>query len=60
VAKKKGSADMLIPTLIMGLLALVLLYLGWRFTLIRPASTFFFPPIAGLIAQALFGGTRPV
>src|SRR3989338_5575264 len=28
--------------------------LGWRFTLIRLASTFFFPPIAGLIAQALF------
>ncbi len=34
--------------------------LGWRFTLIRLASTFFFPPIAGLIAQALFGGHRPV
>lgn len=28
--------------------------LGWKFTLIRLASTFFFPPIAGLIAQALF------
>lgn len=25
--------------------------MGWRFTLIRIASTFFFPPIAGLIAQ---------
>jgi len=34
--------------------------LGWRFTLIRLASTFFFPPIAGLIAQTLFGGHRPV
>lgn len=32
--------------------------LGWRFTLIRIASTFFFPPIAGLIAQALFGGAK--
>lgn len=28
--------------------------LGWRFTLARLASTFFFPPIAGLIAQKLF------
>lgn len=28
--------------------------LGWRLTLIRLASTFIFPPIAGLIAQALF------
>jgi uncharacterized membrane protein YraQ (UPF0718 family) len=26
---------------------------GWRFTLIRLASTFFFPPLAGLLAQAL-------
>ena len=34
--------------------------LGWRFTLIRLASTFFFPPIAGFIAQALFGGVRAV
>lgn len=30
--------------------------LGWRFTLIRLATTFFFPPIAGLIAQVLFKG----
>lgn len=29
---------------------------GWKFTLIRIASTFFFPPIAGLIAQTFFGG----
>jgi uncharacterized membrane protein YraQ (UPF0718 family) len=28
--------------------------LGWKFTLVRLASTFFFPPIAGLIAQFLF------
>ena len=28
--------------------------LGWRLTLARLASTFFFPPIAGLIAQLLF------
>ena len=28
--------------------------LGWKFTLIRIASTFFFPPIAGLIANRLF------
>ena len=32
--------------------------LGWRLTLIRLGCTFFFPPIAGLIAQALFGNTR--
>ncbi|MCK4830292.1 permease [bacterium] len=32
--------------------------LGWKLTLIRMASTFFFPPIAGLIAQALFGGAK--
>lgn len=32
--------------------------LGWKFTLIRISSTFFFPPIAGLIAQALFGGAK--
>lgn len=32
--------------------------LGWRLMLIRVASTFFFPPIAGFIAQALFGGAR--
>ncbi len=31
--------------------------LGWRLTLIRLASTFFFPPIAGWIAQTLFGNT---
>ena len=31
--------------------------LGWRLTLIRLASTFFFPPIAGLVAQTLFGKT---
>jgi uncharacterized membrane protein YraQ (UPF0718 family) len=32
--------------------------LGWKLTLIRFGCTFFFPPIAGLIAQALFGNTR--
>jgi len=31
--------------------------LGWKLTLIRLASTFFFPPIAGWIAQTLFGNT---
>jgi len=30
--------------------------LGWKFTLIRIACTFFFPPIAGLIAQKFFSG----
>jgi len=28
--------------------------MGWKFTLIRMVSTFFFPPIAGLIANKLF------
>jgi hypothetical protein len=28
--------------------------LGWRFTAIRLAVTFFFPPVAGLLAQRLF------
>ncbi len=32
--------------------------LGWKFTLIRIACTFFFPPIAGLLAQALFSGVK--
>lgn len=32
--------------------------LGWKFTLVRLASTFLFPPIAGLIAQTLFEGVR--
>jgi uncharacterized membrane protein YraQ (UPF0718 family) len=31
-------------------------FLGWRFTLIRLACTFFFAPVAGVIAQAIFGG----
>lgn len=32
--------------------------MGWRFTLIRLACTFFFPPIAGLIARFFFSGVR--
>jgi len=28
--------------------------LGWKFTLIRLACTFFFPPVAGLLANLLF------
>lgn len=32
--------------------------LGWKFTLIRITSTFFFPPIAGFIAQMFFAGTK--
>ncbi len=30
--------------------------LGWKFALIRLACTFFFPPIAGLIASRFFSG----
>lgn len=33
--------------------------MGWRFTLIRIASTFFFPPIAGLIAQMIATVAKP-
>ena len=32
--------------------------LGWKFTLIRLASTFLFPPIAGLIAQTFFSNLK--
>lgn len=32
--------------------------LGWKFTFIRLASTFFFPPIAGFIAQTLFANGK--
>jgi len=32
--------------------------LGWQIALVRIACTFFFPPIAGLIAQALFPGVK--
>ena len=34
--------------------------LGLKLTLIRLACTFFFPPIAGLIAQFLFASTKPL
>jgi uncharacterized membrane protein YraQ (UPF0718 family) len=30
--------------------------LGWKFALIRLACVFFFPPIAGLIANRFFSG----
>ncbi len=32
--------------------------LGWKFTAIRLACTFFFPPVAGFIAQVFFSGTK--
>ena len=32
--------------------------LGWRFVLARLAATFFFPPIAGLIAQTFFSSFK--
>ncbi len=34
--------------------------MGWKFTLIRLACTFFFPPIAGLIANRLFSGVNVI
>lgn len=30
--------------------------IGWKFTIIRLASSFFIPPLAGILAQSLFGG----
>ena len=32
--------------------------LGWKFTTVRVASTFFFPPVAGFVAQWFFAGAR--
>jgi hypothetical protein len=32
--------------------------LGWKFTAIRLATTFFFPPAAGLLAQRFFANVR--
>jgi uncharacterized membrane protein YraQ (UPF0718 family) len=32
--------------------------LGWKFTFVRLACTFFFPPIAGFIAQFAFSGVK--
>ena len=32
--------------------------LGWKFTLVRLACTFFFPPIAGILAQFAFSGVK--
>jgi hypothetical protein len=32
--------------------------LGWKFTVVRLACTFFFPPIAGLLAQLFFSGFK--
>jgi uncharacterized membrane protein YraQ (UPF0718 family) len=32
--------------------------LGWKLTLIRIGSTFFFPPIAGLLAHFLFNEAK--
>jgi uncharacterized membrane protein YraQ (UPF0718 family) len=32
--------------------------MGWKFTFVRFACTFFFPPIAGLIAQVFFSGMK--
>ncbi len=34
--------------------------MGWKFTLVRIACTFFFPPIAGLIANKFFSGINVV
>jgi uncharacterized membrane protein YraQ (UPF0718 family) len=32
--------------------------MGWKFTLVRFACTFFFPPIAGFLAQMFFSGYK--
>jgi len=41
-----------------GRLPMEVAILGWKFTLIRLASTFVFPPIAGLIAQTFFATAK--
>lgn len=33
--------------------------LGWKFTLMRVAATFVFPPLAGILAHLLFARTPP-
>ena len=43
-----------------GRLPLEIGIMGWKFTLIRLVCTFFFAPIAGLIANALFSRVRIV
>ena len=32
--------------------------LGWKFTVVRLATTFFFPPIAGFLAKTIFSGFK--
>lgn len=32
--------------------------MGWRFTVVRLACTFFFPPVAGFLAQTFFSGFK--
>lgn len=32
--------------------------LGWKFTIARLCTTFFFPPIAGFLAQTIFSGFK--
>lgn len=32
--------------------------LGWRFTLVRLATTFFFPPVAGILTWLFFKGAK--
>lgn len=32
--------------------------MGWKFTIVRLACTFFFPPIAGFLAQTFFSGFK--
>lgn len=32
--------------------------MGWKFTFVRLVCTFFFPPIAGIIAQTFFAGVK--
>jgi uncharacterized membrane protein YraQ (UPF0718 family) len=34
--------------------------MGWKFTLIRLACTFFFPPIAGILANRIFGNVSVI
>ncbi|MFC1874042.1 permease [Chloroflexota bacterium] len=46
--------------LAVGRLPLEIGIMGWKFTLIRLACTFFFPPVAGFIASKFFGGVNVI
>ena len=46
------------PLWAVALLPMEVAIMGWKFTLIRIAGTFFFPLMAGPIAQTFFAGSK--